>query len=189
MLVGYLRVSSADDRQTVDLQRDALLVAGVDERHFHQDKASGGREDRPGLNRLLDQLKAGDVLVVWKLDRLGRSLSTCSRSWRTSRPAASPSARSPSRSTPPPRTAVHVPMFGALAEFERALIRERTRAGLAAARAGAARAGGRRSSTPRASRCRGLGGARKAACAAASVPRSTLVDTRPGRLTGPAEAA
>ncbi len=74
MLVGYLRVSSADERQSVDLQRDALLTAGVDERHFHVDKASGARDDRPGLKACLAYLKAGDVLVVWKLDRLGRSL-------------------------------------------------------------------------------------------------------------------
>ena len=53
MLVGYMRVSSADDRQSVDLQRDALVAAGVDERHLHQDKASGARDDRPGLKGCL----------------------------------------------------------------------------------------------------------------------------------------
>jgi len=74
MLVGYMRVSSADDRQTVDLQRDALVAAGVDYRHLHTDKASGARDDRPGLKACLDYLNAGDTLVVWKLDRLGRSL-------------------------------------------------------------------------------------------------------------------
>ena len=74
MLVGYMRVSSADDRQSVDLQRDALAAAGVDARHLHQDKASGARDDRPGLKACLDDLRQGDVLVVWKLDRLGRSL-------------------------------------------------------------------------------------------------------------------
>ena len=75
MLVGYMRVSSADDRQTVDLQRDALVAAGVDERHLHTDKASGARDDRPGLKTCLEYLNAGDTLIVWKLDRLGRSLS------------------------------------------------------------------------------------------------------------------
>src|SRR3546814_16765257 len=74
MLVGYMRVSSADDRQTVDLQRDALLAAGVDERHLFVDKVSGARDDRPGLQACLAYLKQGDTLVVWKLDRLGRSL-------------------------------------------------------------------------------------------------------------------
>ena len=74
MLVGYMRVSSADDRQSVDLQRDALIAAGVDERHLYMDKASGARDDRPGLKAASSILKAGDMLVVWKLDRLGRSL-------------------------------------------------------------------------------------------------------------------
>src|SRR3954469_14898335 len=72
MLIGYMRVSSSDDRQVVDLQLDALLAAGVDERHLHQDKQSGGRDDRAGLKTCLAGLRAGDVLVVWKLDRLGR---------------------------------------------------------------------------------------------------------------------
>jgi DNA invertase Pin-like site-specific DNA recombinase len=75
MLVGYMRVSSESDRQTTDLQRDALLVAGVDERHLFEDKASGVRDDRPGLAKALEFARAGDCLVVWKLDRLGRSLS------------------------------------------------------------------------------------------------------------------
>src|SRR3954469_7516106 len=72
MLIGYMRVS---ERQSVDLQRDALIAAGVDERHLHQDRASGARDDRPGLKACLADLRPGDVLVVWKLDRLGRSLS------------------------------------------------------------------------------------------------------------------
>src|SRR3954468_24705518 len=74
MLIGYLRVSSADERQS-DLQRDALIAAGVDERHLHLDRASGARDDRPGVKACLADLRPGDVLVVWKLDRLGRSLS------------------------------------------------------------------------------------------------------------------
>ncbi len=75
MLVGYMRVSTSDERQSVDLQRDALVAAGVDERHLHQDKASGARDDRPGLKACMDDLREGDVLIVWKLDRLGRSLA------------------------------------------------------------------------------------------------------------------
>ena len=75
MMVGYMRVSSDSDRQTTDLQRDALLAAGVDERHLFEDKASGARSDRSGLAAALDFVRAGDCLVVWKLDRLGRSLS------------------------------------------------------------------------------------------------------------------
>ena len=61
MLIGYMRVSSAGERQSVDLQRDALIAAGVDERHVHQDRASGARDDRPGLKACLADLRPGDV--------------------------------------------------------------------------------------------------------------------------------
>ena len=74
MLVGYMRVSKADGSQTVDLQRDALLAAGVDADHLYDDHASGQRDDRPGLASCLKALRDGDTLVVWKLDRLGRNL-------------------------------------------------------------------------------------------------------------------
>jgi DNA invertase Pin-like site-specific DNA recombinase len=74
MLVGYMRVSTNGDRQVLDLQRDALLAAGVDERHLFEDRATGSRDDRTGLAKALAFIKAGDCLVVWKLDRLGRSL-------------------------------------------------------------------------------------------------------------------
>ena len=74
MLIGYMRVSSDTDRQTTDSQRDALIAAGVDQRHLFEDKASGARDDRPGLKNCLDYVKTGDTLVVWKLDRLGLSL-------------------------------------------------------------------------------------------------------------------
>jgi len=70
-----MRVSSDNNRQTTDLQRDTLIQAGVDERHLFEDKASGARDDRSGLAQALDYVRAGDCLVVWKLDRLGRSLS------------------------------------------------------------------------------------------------------------------
>ena len=75
MLIGYMRVSTDGDRQVLDLQRDALLAAGVDERHLFEDRVSGSRDDRTGLAKALAFLKPGDCLVVWKLDRLGRSLS------------------------------------------------------------------------------------------------------------------
>ena len=75
MLVGYMRVSSESDRQITDLQRDALLAAGVDGRHLFEDHASGAKDDRLGLKQALTFVRPGDVLVVWKLDRLGRSLS------------------------------------------------------------------------------------------------------------------
>ena len=75
MLVGYMRVSSESDRQTTNLQRDALMAVGVDSRHLFEDHASGAKDDRPGLAEALAFVRPGDVLVVWKLDRLGRSLS------------------------------------------------------------------------------------------------------------------
>src|SRR4029453_6362527 len=68
MLVGYMRVSSDNDRQTPGLQRDALPNAGVDPRHLFEDKASGARDDRPGLQQTLAYVRPGDCLVVWKLD-------------------------------------------------------------------------------------------------------------------------
>src|SRR5262245_37341024 len=73
-LIGYMRVSKADGSQVLDLQRDALLAAGVTERHLYSDTASGKKDDRPGLAACLQALREGDLLVVWKLDRLGRSL-------------------------------------------------------------------------------------------------------------------
>jgi len=74
MLIGYSRVSSTDDRQSVDRQRDAPIAAGDDSRHLFSDKASGAREDRASLWACPEYLAAGDTLVVWKLDRLGRFL-------------------------------------------------------------------------------------------------------------------
>ena len=74
MLIGYMRVSKADGSQTTDPQRDALLEAGVDAAALYQDRASGKKDDRPGLESCLKAVRGGDTLVVWKLDRLGRDL-------------------------------------------------------------------------------------------------------------------
>ncbi len=74
MLVGYMRVSKADGSQVLDLQKDALLAAGVDPDPLYDDHASGTRDDRPGLINCLKALRDRDTLVVWKLDRLGRDL-------------------------------------------------------------------------------------------------------------------
>ena len=75
MLIGYARVSKADGSQSLDLQRDALRAEGVDAVHVYHDFASGVRDDRPGLDSCVRALRKGDVLVVWKLDRLGRNLA------------------------------------------------------------------------------------------------------------------
>src|SRR5215831_18013492 len=74
MLLGYMRISKADGSQVLDLQRDALLAAGVAPERLYEDLASGRHEARPGLEACLKALRAGDILVVWKLDRLGRHL-------------------------------------------------------------------------------------------------------------------
>ena len=150
MLVGYLRVSSADERQSVDLQRDALLTAGVDERHLYADKASGARDDRPGLKACLAYLAADDVLVVWKLDRLGRSLPHLLAIVADLK-ARDVAFRSLTErmDTTTPHGELLFSIFGALAQYERALTRERVIAGLAAAKRRGARAAGRRRSTRR----------------------------------------
>jgi DNA invertase Pin-like site-specific DNA recombinase len=74
MLLGSTRVSKADGSQALDLQKDALIAAGVAPRHIYEDRASGRRDDRPGLTSCLKALREGDTLVLWKLDRLGRDL-------------------------------------------------------------------------------------------------------------------
>ena len=74
MLIGYARVSTAGGSQSLDLQRDALIAVGVDTRRLYSDRASGKADERPGLEACLKALREGDVLVVRKLDRLGRSL-------------------------------------------------------------------------------------------------------------------
>ena len=135
MLIGYMRVSTDNDRQSTDLQRDALLAAGVDARHLFQDYASGARDDRPGLAKALEYLQSGDVLVVWKLDRLGRSLPHLLgivSSLKEKRVGFRSLTESMDTTTPSREFLFQV--FGALAQYERALTRERVIAGLAAAK-------------------------------------------------------
>jgi DNA invertase Pin-like site-specific DNA recombinase len=139
MRLGYARVST--DEQTDALQRDALEAAGC-ERVF-SDTASGRYTSRPGLDELLAQLRPGDVLVVWRLDRLGRSLRHLLDVMATieERDAGLQSLTEQlDTTTPAGRLIFHV--FGAVAQFERELVVERTQAGLAAARA-RGRLGGR----------------------------------------------
>lgn len=139
MNIGYARVSTQD--QNLDLQNDALKNAGCEK--IYTDKASGTKTDRPGLEEILTFIRKGDTLVVWKLDRLGRSLKHLIQviTELNERGVYFKSLQeSLDTSTPGGKLIFHV--FGALAEFERDIISERTKAGLAAARA-RGRKGGR----------------------------------------------
>lgn len=135
MLVGYMRVSSDSDRQSTDLQRDALLAAGVDARQLFEDHASGAKDDRPGLVNALEFVRAGDVLVVWKLDRLGRWLSHLLFIINSLKDKQV-EFRSLTEGMDTTRASGELlfQVFGALAQYERALVQERVVAGLAAAR-------------------------------------------------------
>jgi DNA invertase Pin-like site-specific DNA recombinase len=192
MLVGYMRVSFADVRQSVDLQRDALLAAGVDERHLHHDKASGARDDRPGLKACLDDLHRGDMLVVWKLDRLGRSLPhLLAIVTDLKRRGVAFRSLTEQMDTTTPHGELLFGIFGSLAQYERALTRERVVAGLAAAKRRGRKGGRPPALDPE--RVEQIvsaleGGASKASvCRSFKVPRSTLLGTlaRVG-WTGPA---
>jgi DNA invertase Pin-like site-specific DNA recombinase len=134
MLIGYARVST--NEQNLDLQRDALRKAGVSAKNLYTDKITGTKEERPGLEAVLSHLREGDTLVVWRLDRLGRSLKHLIETV-TALQITGVSFQSITEnintSTAGGKLVFHI--FGALAEFERNLIRERTIAGLSAARA------------------------------------------------------
>jgi DNA invertase Pin-like site-specific DNA recombinase len=144
MLVGYARVSTQD--QTPTLQLDALKAAGC-ERVF-QEKASGAQRDRPELAAALDSMRAGDILVVWKLDRLARSMKQLIETIETmeTRQIGFHSlTEAIDTTTAGGKLVFHV--FAALAEFERSVIKERTTAGLAGARARGRKGGRPRSLT------------------------------------------
>src|ERR687890_252727 len=132
MLIGYARVSTED--QNLDLQRDALETAGCEQ--IYTDRVSGTKARRPGLEQALSHLRAGDTLVVWRLDRLGRSLrhliDTVTELQEKGIGFKS-LTESIDTTTSGGRLVFHI--FASLAEFEREIIRERTQAGLQAARA------------------------------------------------------
>ena len=138
MRIGYMRVSKSDGSQAFDLQKDALLAAGVDTRHMYEDMASGKKDDRPGMTACLKALRKGDTLIVWKLDRLGRNLRNLVNivhdlaSREISLKVLTGHGASIDTTTPAGKLVFGI--FAALAEYER-LISERTRAGLASARA------------------------------------------------------
>ncbi len=138
MRIGYARVSTDD--QTLALQEDALRQAGCD--RLFTDVVSGARADRPGLAQALDYARPGDVLAVWRLDQLGRSLKhliALMEDLQARNVGLQSLQEAIDTTTPGGQLVFH--FFGALAEFERALIRERTQAGLAAARARGRRGG------------------------------------------------
>ncbi len=139
MFIGYMRVSKTDGSQTTDPQRDALLATGVEADRIYQDLASGSQDDRPGLEAALNALREGDTLVVWKLDRLGRNLRHLVNTVHdlTSRGIGFKvvTGQGASIDTTTPAGKLVFGIFAALAEFERELISERTKAGLASARA------------------------------------------------------
>ena len=181
MLVGYVRVSTADDRQNTDLQRDALQLAGVDPRNIHEDRASGARDNRPGLRKCLDYLQKGDVLVVWKLDRLGRSLPHLIEIvTQLQKRGIGLKSVTEALDTTTAMGEFLFHVFGALAQYERSLIRERVNAGLEAARQR-----GRKGGRPRCLDAEKMEAAQAllasgmtvtAAARSIGVPRSTLVD-------------
>jgi DNA invertase Pin-like site-specific DNA recombinase len=142
--IGYMRVSKGNGAQTLDLQRDALLAAGVEPGHIYEDKASGKADDRPGLAACLKALREGDTLVVWRLDRLGRNLKHLIETVDdlSARGVAFRCLTGLQVDTSTPTGRFMLQVFGGLAEFERELIRERVNAGLEAARA-RGRKGGR----------------------------------------------
>ena len=145
MLLGYARVSKGDEQNNT-LQAKALRAAGC--RKLFEESASGGRWDRPELHRMLDQLRDGDTVVVCKLDRLSRSLKDVLHIMeRIAVSGAGFRSVTESIDTTTPAGRMMMQMVGSFAEFERAMIRERTSAGLAVARAEGRVGGGARSST------------------------------------------
>ncbi|WP_427384090.1 recombinase family protein [Janibacter sp. G56] len=146
MLVGYVRVSKADGSQTTDLQLDAMTTAGVDLERVYEDHASGAKDDRPQLAACLKGLREGDTLVVWKLDRLGRNLRHLVTivDDLTARGVGLQvlTGQGAAIDTTTAAGKLVFGIFAALSEYERALISERTVAGLTSARA-RGRTGGR----------------------------------------------
>jgi DNA invertase Pin-like site-specific DNA recombinase len=139
MLIGYMRVSKADGSQNLDLQKDALIKAGIDESRIYSDLDTGRNDYREGLNNCLKALQPNNTLVVWKLDRLGRNLKhliTTIDDLRKRNIGFKVLAGAGAQiDTSTANGRMFFGMFAVLAEFERELISERTRAGLAAARA------------------------------------------------------
>ena len=152
MLIGYMRVSKADGSQVLDLQRDALIAAGILPEHIYEDFAAGTKDEREGLNACLKALRPKDTLVVWKLDRLGRNLkhlvNTVHDLNKREIGFKVLTGQGAQIDTSTSQGKLVFGIFAALAEFERDLIVERTHAGLAAARARGRKGGARYKMTP-----------------------------------------
>jgi len=152
MLIGYARVSKSDGSQALDLQIDALCAADVVGDQIYTDQASGKNDQRPGLEACLKAIREGDTLVVWKLDRLGRSLvNLVEIVTELSERGAHFKVLTGQGAEIDTRTAAGrlvFQIFAAFAEYERSLISERTKAGLAAARARGRKGGRRPKMTP-----------------------------------------
>ncbi len=143
MLIGYMRVSKTDGSQVLDLQKDAMLAAGVTEGNLYEDMCSGSKDDRAGLAACLKALRKDDVLVIWRLDRLGRNLKHLMATVEDlmTRGVGFKVLSGAPIDTTTPQGKLTFALFAALTEFERDIIRERTTAGLAAARARGKRGG------------------------------------------------
>lgn len=145
MKIGYVRVSKSDGSQNLDLQKDALIRYGISQNHIYEDHASGKKDDRPGLASCVKALREGDLLVVWKLDRLGRNLKHLVTTVQDLADRGIGfkvlTGQGANIDTTTASGKLVFGFFAALAEFERELIRERTMAGLLAARARGRRGG------------------------------------------------
>jgi DNA invertase Pin-like site-specific DNA recombinase len=139
MLIGYMRVSKSDGSQSLDLQRDALIAAGVEPHQIYEDLASGKDDERPGFLAACKAVRAGDILVAYKLDTLGRNLKHLVNTVHelTERGVGLKilAGQGAALDTTSPSGKLVFGIFAALAEFERELISERTKAGLFSARA------------------------------------------------------
>lgn len=146
MLIGYARVSKADGSQVLDLQIDALVKVGVNQKRIYSDQASSRKDSRPGLESCLKALQPGNTLVVWKLDRLGRDMkdlvTLVDELHESGINFKVLEGHGAQIDTTTANGRLIFGIFASLAEYERELIRERTYAGLAAARA-RGRKGGR----------------------------------------------
>ena len=181
MKIGYMRVSTDLDRQSFDLQYDALIKAGVDERNVFKDVQSGASTKRQGLEQALEYMKAGDCLVVWKLDRLGRSLINLLdivQKLRDKKVGFQSLTEAFDTTTPHGDLFFHI--MASLSQYERALLKERIVAGLESARI-RGRIGGRpkvidQEKWEQIEKCLADGQSKVSICRTFGVKRTTLYD-------------